>query len=304
MKSSTAAALALLAPSAATAAQGHWQQQRPATRLMNGTNFPGHNVKHAGCDPVVTTQHTTPTKCQAACDADRACDMWTFVSTAHKSPPGAGAPPWCCLKACDGGACPEPETEAGCVSGAKDPAKYNRPPPPAPPPAPCVGADCFTFTADWASGSAATTLTTGNFSVRKTEFMYYPPDGRTYAYCDIVNFTDFCEPKPPPHHHHPATHKPCGRLSARRSLTRLRVGPTIRADYPDSYSSEVGVFSSPDGRSGWQYHGIVIPRGKNGSWDGGGIASPGAATAKDGTVIVGYAGEQSPAGGINRGIGV
>ena len=174
---------------------------------MNGTNFPGHNVKHAGCDPVVTTQHTTPTKCQAACDADRACDMWTFVSTAHKSPPGAGAPPWCCLKACDG-ACPEPEAEAGCVSGAKDPAKYNRPPPPAPPPAPCVGADCFTFTADWASGSAATTLTTGNFSVRKTEFMYYPPDGRTYAYCDIVNFTDFCEPKPPPHHHHPATHKP------------------------------------------------------------------------------------------------
>ena len=51
-------------------------------------------------------------------------------------------------------------------------------------------------------------------------------------------------------------------------------------------------------------HGIVIPRGKAGGWDGGGIASPGAAVSHDGSVIVGYAAENSPAGGINRGIGV
>jgi hypothetical protein len=102
--------------------------------------------------------------------------------------------------------------------------------------------------------------------VRKLEAAYYPPDGRTYAYVDVVNFTDYY--------------------------------------YPDSYSSEVGVFSSPDGRTAWQYHGIVIPRGPAGSWDGGGIASPGVAVADDGSVIVGYAGENSPSGGINRGIGV
>jgi hypothetical protein len=90
--------------------------------------------------------------------------------------------------------------------------------------------------------------------------------GRTYAYVDIVNFTDIF--------------------------------------YPDSYSSEVGVYSSPNGRTDWVYHGIVIPRGPAGGWDGGGIASPGAAVADDSSVIVGYAAENSPSGGINRGIGV
>ena len=74
--------------------------------------------------------------------------------------------------------------------------------------------------------------------------------------------------------------------------------------YPDSYSSEVGVFSSPDGRTGWRYHGIVVPRGPAGGWDGGGIASPGAAVTEEGRVIVGYAAEKSASGGINRGIGI
>ena len=64
------------------------------------------------------------------------------------------------------------------------------------------------------------------------------------------------------------------------------------------------MFSSPDGRTGWAYHGIVVPRSAPGAWDGGGIASPGAAVAADGSVIVGHAGENSPGGGINRGIGV
>jgi hypothetical protein len=131
----------------------------------------------------------------------------------------------------------------------------------------CVGA-CFEFSADWASGGPATTLpgTEHNVSVRKLEAVYYPPDGRTYAYVDIVGFDN-------PH-------------------------------YPASYSTEVGVYSSSDGKTGWKYHGIVIPRGPAGGWDGGGIASPGAAVTEDGHVIVGYAAENSPSGGINRGIGV
>jgi hypothetical protein len=54
----------------------------------------------------------------------------------------------------------------------------------------------------------------------------------------------------------------------------------------------------------WEYHGIVVPRGKAGSWDGAGIASPGAAVAVDGTVLVGWAGENAPEGGRNRGIGI
>eukprot|EP01047_Picozoa_sp_COSAG01_P022221 COSAG01_NODE_1313_length_10770_cov_14.047887_7_plen_228_part_00 len=68
------------------------------------------------------------------------------------------------------------------------------------------------------------------------------------------------------------------------------------------------------GREGWQLtwwwsylcrgSQIVVARGPAGSWDAGGIASPGAAAAADGTVILGYAAENSPSGGINRGIGV
>ena len=127
---------------------------------------------------------------------------------------------------------------------------------------------CFSFGVDWSSGDASSTLPSTNlsFSVRKLEAVYYPPDGKTYAYVDVVNFSDYF--------------------------------------YPTSYSSEVGVFSSPDGRTGWQYHGIVIPRGVNGSWDGGGVASPGAAVASDGSVVVGYTAETHLSGGANRGIGV
>ena len=66
----------------------------------------------------------------------------------------------------------------------------------------------------------------------------------------------------------------------------------------------MGVFSSPNGFTNWSYHGIVIPRGVKAGWDGGGIASPGAAVTANGSVLVGYAAEASPAGGINRGIGV
>jgi hypothetical protein len=73
------------------------------------------------------------------------------------------------------------------------------PPPPTPPapptpPSPCTGPYCFTFSYDVASGTAATTLPTANFSVRKLEAIYYPPDKRTYAYVDIVNYSDFYYP--------------------------------------------------------------------------------------------------------------
>ena len=44
-----------------------------------------------------------------------------------------------------------------------------------------------------------------------------------------------------------------------------------------AWPHQVGVYSSGDGRTSWQYHGIVVPRGVAGGWDGGGIASPGAA---------------------------
>jgi len=100
--------------------------------------------------------------------------------------------------------------------------------------------------------------------VRKLEIIYYPLDNCTYAYGDIINYSD-------PY-------------------------------YPNSYSSEVGVFSSKTGHNDWIYHGIVIRRGEKGQWDSGGVASPGAVVTADGSVLVGYAAENSPTGGKNRGI--
>jgi hypothetical protein len=138
-------------------------------------------------------------------------------------------------------------------------------PPTPPPPAP-MPLGTFNFSANWSSGGPATTLPAVGFAVRKVEFVYYPKDGYTYAYADIINYTD--------------------------------------RFYPESFSSEVGVFSSPDGKTGWTYHGVVVPRGKAGGWDAGGIASPGAAVAADGTVLVGFAAEQSADGGVDRAIGL
>ena len=48
----------------------------------------------------------------------------------------------------------------------------------------------------------------------------------------------------------------------------------------------------------------VIPRGPAAGWDGNGIASPGAAVAADGTVLVGYAACSNQTGRRVRGIGV
>ena len=104
-----------------------------------------------------------------------------------------------------------------------------------------------------------------NFSVRKLDGIYFAPEARYYAYADIIDFDNFY--------------------------------------YPDSYDTNVGVFSSADGRHNWTYHGIVIARGPSGAWDAGGIASPGATVVGD-SIFVGYAAEPLDGGAGNRGIGV
>ena len=119
----------------------------------------------------------------------------------------------------------------------------------------------FAFSVDWSSGGAATQLPAANFSVRKLAVVYNPGDGHWYGYADIVEFADYY--------------------------------------YPDSYDSNVGAFSSPDGLSNWTYHGIVVARGASGSPDAGGCASPGAAVV-DNKVLLGYAAEPHDGGAGNR----
>ena len=67
-------------------------------RLMNNTNWPADNLPGGGCDPVTPSDYTTPLACQAACDRNPRCDMWTFVpARSHGNPSGS---PWCCQKTC------------------------------------------------------------------------------------------------------------------------------------------------------------------------------------------------------------
>ena len=73
--------------------------------------------------------------------------------------------------------------ESCCTSGVKSVANYSRP---------CVGAACFSFTANWTSGGPATTLPAVGFAVRKIEAFVYQ-DGKTYAYTDVVNYSE-CVP--------------------------------------------------------------------------------------------------------------
>ena len=142
----------------------------------------------------------------------------------------------------------------------------------------------LSFSVDWESGGENTSFPTGGaFGVRKVEAFFYPPDGSFYAY-------------PPP------------RNTATRRLPAGRYADVVNFTdpyYPDSYSSEVGAFSSADGVTGWRYRGIVLARGNKGGWDGAGVASPGGAVVPGGTaVLLGYCGENDPGGGRNRGIGV
>ena len=48
----------------------------------------------------------------------------------------------------------------------------------------------FGFDVDWGTGGAATTLPVHSFAVRKLEAFVWPTDNRTYAYADIVNYSD------------------------------------------------------------------------------------------------------------------
>jgi len=123
----------------------------------------------------------------------------------------------------------------------------------------------FAVHVNWSTGSP---LPTYNFSVRQLNAVVWPPDGRTYAFADIIPFWD-------PY-------------------------------YPASYSSAIGVFSSPNGHSSWHYHGLVL-KAEPGSWAAGGVATPGTAVAKRGdsyVVLISYTAESEAGGKGGRGIGL
>ena len=102
---------------------------------------------------------------------------------------------------------------------------------------------------------ATAVLPTFNFSVRQLNSIYWPGDKRTYLYFDICKFTD--------------------------------------RYYPDSYTGDIGVYSSADGRSDWTYHGPVLRRGLNpGDPDFTSVATPGVAVTNK-TVLLSYTAESS-----------
>eukprot|EP01047_Picozoa_sp_COSAG01_P013341 COSAG01_NODE_623_length_14742_cov_22.391177_6_plen_167_part_00 len=99
----------------------------------------------------------------------------------------------------------------------------------------------FALSIDQTAGVALpTSCPQGNFSIRHTTAITWR--GSAYIYADIV--------------------------------------PDNDPYFPDSYSSAIGAFSSPNGTSGpWNYHGIVLPKGNSSkSWDNGTPICPGAAT--------------------------
>ena len=112
---------------------------------------------------------TDPTTCAKACCSDDGCSTWQFGTAtggaSHGCWRGDGVPI---------------RKDSTWIGGSRPPAPTPAPPPTPPPPP-------FHFTVDWSSGGANTTFPTSNFSVRKMEAIYYPPDGRIYAYADIVN---------------------------------------------------------------------------------------------------------------------
>lgn len=102
-------------------------------------------------------------------------------------------------------------------------------------------------------------LPTSNFSTRECSATWVPGAG-AYLYCDIVTAGN--------------------------------------PQWPDSFLSSVGVFHSDDGLHNWTYGGIVVPRGRPGSFDAGSAATPGASFI-DGKVVISYTGENgigSPCG--------
>ena len=108
--------------------------------------------------------------------------------------------------------------------------------------------------------SAGMALPIANFSVRHTSALAVA--GRFFIYADIV--------------------------------------PDSDPYFPDSYSSQVGVFSSSNSTGPWTYHGICLPRGRG--WDAGGTATPSATLLTDGRILLAYTAEPLPGGKGPRGI--
>ena len=105
-------------------------------------------------------------------------------------------------------------------------------------------------------------LPTDGFSVRQINGLWH--EGTYYVYADVIDWTN-------PYH-------------------------------PDSYSSSIGAYSSPDGVD-WKYHGKILSPGAEGQWDHGGVATPGAVKFQD-KFYVAYSGRELANGGGERFIGL
>ena len=80
------------------------------------------------------------------------------------------------------------------------------------------------------------------------------------------------------------------------------VVPWDSPHWPDTYDTSIHAFSSPD-CSAWTYHGEVLRHRVPGSWDFGGVTTPGALLF-DGRVHVFYTGYEKPGRGGVRQIGM
>lgn len=86
------------------------------SRWMPKTDFGGGDLAGGGCNPNRKANYSDPRECQAACDDNPECSVWTWVTGN-----GPLVTPRCCLKGC----CPQPSASSYCTSGVKDPAHYR-----------------------------------------------------------------------------------------------------------------------------------------------------------------------------------
>ena len=80
------------------------------------------------------------------------------------------------------------------------------------------------------------------------------------------------------------------------------VVPWDSPHHPDTYHTSVHAYSSDDGLH-WGYEGEVLPIGRPGEWDAGGVATPGACVA-EGQVLLAYSGREREDGSGRRSIGL
>ena len=121
---------------------------------------------------------------------------------------------------------------------------------------------------DWsATPQIGPTIThgAGAYAVRAIDSVFWPADGRVYAYCDLVLFSN---PK-------------C----------------------PSSFGSEIGVFSADSYGSEWMYEGIAAHKNQSIA-DAGGLATPAAMVVNGSAVMLFFAYEGLPVGAGERGIGL